>query len=71
MEKKLFIYIPTFNRPEALNRQLDVLLPQVIVYKDKVRILVRDNNSETKYFIALKKNILSIVIYRLKKIMEI
>jgi hypothetical protein len=47
MEKvKLFIYIPTFNRPDALKRQLMALLPQVKEAKDMARVLINDNNSD-------------------------
>lgn len=42
---KLFIYIPTYNRPDALRQQLSVILPQVINESDGVRILVNDNAS--------------------------
>lgn len=42
----LFIYIPTYNRPVSLQRQLSVLLPQVKKYPDNVRVLICDNNSE-------------------------
>lgn len=43
---KLFIYIPTYNRPDALKTQLTILLPQVARLKDKVRILINDNASD-------------------------
>lgn len=42
---KLFIYIPTFNRPEALKEQLKHLIPQVSSNAERVRLLVNDNNS--------------------------
>jgi glycosyltransferase involved in cell wall biosynthesis len=42
---KLFIYIPTFNRPEALKEQLKQLIPQVNANAERVRLLVNDNNS--------------------------
>jgi glycosyltransferase involved in cell wall biosynthesis len=45
---KLFIYIPTYNRPDALRRQLTVLLPQVEKYSEEVRVLICDNDS-SKY----------------------
>lgn len=43
---KLFIFIPTYNRPVALQRQLRTLLPQVNQHPDRVRVLVCDNASE-------------------------
>jgi glycosyltransferase involved in cell wall biosynthesis len=43
---KLFIYIPTYNRPNLLRRQLQVLLPQVGRYTENVRVLICDNASE-------------------------
>src|SRR5450830_708666 len=43
---KLFIYIPTYNRPESLEKQLSALLPQVRNFPDEVRVLVSDNASE-------------------------
>jgi glycosyltransferase involved in cell wall biosynthesis len=42
---KLFIYIPTFNRPIALLKQLSSLLTQ-IENNNRVRLVVNDNNSE-------------------------
>jgi len=42
---KLFIYIPTYNRPLAVRAQLTALVPQVIKHKDCVRLLVNDNAS--------------------------
>jgi hypothetical protein len=41
----LFIYVPTYNRPIALGRQLGALLPQVASRPDRVRLLVSDNAS--------------------------
>ena len=40
--KILTICIPTYNRPQALNDQLQVLLPQL---NNEVKLIVRDNNS--------------------------
>lgn len=45
---KLFIYLPTYNRPEALRRQLSALLPQVERFPKNVRVLICDNDS-SKY----------------------
>jgi hypothetical protein len=45
---KLFIYLPTYNRPESLRRQLSVLLPQVEKFPQDVRVLICDNDS-SKY----------------------
>jgi glycosyltransferase involved in cell wall biosynthesis len=42
---KLFIYLPTYNRPESLRRQLLVLLPQVEKFSQDVRVLICDNDS--------------------------
>ena len=42
---KLFIYIPTYNRPDALKEQLSVLLPRIAKLPEKVRILINDNAS--------------------------
>lgn len=42
---KLFIYIPTYNRPDALRTQLSVLVPQIVDLPEKVRLLVSDNDS--------------------------
>ena len=42
---KLFIYIPTYNRPKEIRRQLEVLIPQVNKHKDRVRLIVNDNAS--------------------------
>jgi glycosyltransferase involved in cell wall biosynthesis len=44
--KNLFIYIPTYNRPEALRTQLSALIPQVLSHTENVRLLVCDNNSD-------------------------
>lgn len=41
----LFVYIPTYNRPSALRRQLDALTAQVGDWPGRVRILVSDNAS--------------------------
>jgi len=43
---KIFIYIPTYERQKSLQSQLSILKPQIVKYKDSVRVLVRDNNSE-------------------------
>lgn len=42
---KLFIYIPTYNRPNALENQLASLMPQVLGHADQVRLLICDNDS--------------------------
>ena len=42
---KLFIYLPTYNRPESLRRQLRALLPQVELFPQNVRVLICDNDS--------------------------
>lgn len=44
--EKLFIYIPTYNRPKVLRKQLLSLLPQVEEFPHNVRVLVCDNASE-------------------------
>jgi hypothetical protein len=46
---KLFIYIPTYNRPEALKSQLNVLIPQVLKFSDDVRLMVNENGSDLIY----------------------
>ena len=51
----LFIYIPTFNRPKALNRQLESLVPQIRGREENVRVIVRDNCSESDSFRLLKE----------------
>lgn len=43
---KLFIYIPTYNRPEAIKSQLSVLLPQITRIPEQTRLLVNDNDSD-------------------------
>jgi glycosyltransferase involved in cell wall biosynthesis len=45
---KLFIYLPTYNRPESLRLQLSVLIPQLQEFQQSVRILICDNDS-SKY----------------------
>ena len=40
---KLFIYIPTYRRPQALIEQLKVLLPQVANHP-KVRVIINEND---------------------------
>jgi glycosyltransferase involved in cell wall biosynthesis len=45
---KLFIYLPTFNRPESLRLQLSALLPQLQEFPQSVRLLICDNDS-SKY----------------------
>jgi glycosyltransferase involved in cell wall biosynthesis len=45
---KLFIYLPTYNRPASLRAQLMALLPQVKDFPEDVRLLVCDNAS-SKY----------------------
>lgn len=46
---KLFIYIPTYNRPSALKTQLSALLNQVENFPQQVRILVNDNSSDDPF----------------------
>jgi len=46
VDKKLFIYIPTYNRPLALAAQLEVLIPQLRQFEHNVRLLISDNNSD-------------------------
>jgi len=45
---KLFIYIPTYNRPAALTSQLTALLPQVAKFPNEVRLMINDNASTDK-----------------------
>ena len=54
--KSLFIYIPTYNRPEAIQMQLRALAPQVARYPSKVRVLVNDNASENFSFDEMVKD---------------
>jgi len=42
---KLFIYIPTYNRPVALRKCLGTLIPQAKKYANNLRIMVNDNDS--------------------------
>jgi len=42
---KLFIYIPTYNRPQAIRKQLEVLYPQILKYSINVRLLISDNDT--------------------------
>ncbi|MDC0975662.1 glycosyltransferase [Alphaproteobacteria bacterium] len=48
--KKLFIYLPTYNRPNAVRTQLRALAPQVVKHQSKVRVLVNDNASDSFLF---------------------
>ena len=43
---KLFIYLPTYNRPDSLRTQLSVLLPQIKELSTNVRLMICDNASE-------------------------
>ena len=52
---KIFIYIPTYERQKSLQSQLSILKPQIVKYKDSVRVLVRDNNSEGDYFLEISQ----------------
>jgi glycosyltransferase involved in cell wall biosynthesis len=52
---RLFIYIPTYNRPEALKSQLSVLVPQVVELANNVRLLISDNDSTDQMYAELKK----------------
>ncbi|MBA4383767.1 MAG: hypothetical protein C0410_03455, partial [Anaerolinea sp.] len=54
-QKKLFIYIPTYNRPKSLEKQIASLSSQVTRHKDCVRILVNDNASPTNLFFELEE----------------
>lgn len=51
----LFIYIPTYNRPDALKKQLRVLVPQVLQFPERVRLLISDNASANDSFADLEK----------------
>lgn len=51
----LFIYIPTYNRPEAIRAQLAALMPQVAKHKGSVRVLVSDNASTHGIYDNLRK----------------
>lgn len=42
---KLFIYIPTYNRPKAIRKQLELLYPQIIKHQKHVRVLINDNGT--------------------------
>jgi glycosyltransferase involved in cell wall biosynthesis len=50
---KLFIYVPTYNRPKALRSQLASLAEQAAKYKERVRILVSDNASPNDAYAGL------------------
>ncbi len=52
---KLFIYIPTYNRPEALKAQLSVLVPQITGLTNNVRLLVSDNDSTNQMYVDIKE----------------
>jgi glycosyltransferase involved in cell wall biosynthesis len=52
---KILIYIPTYNRPDALNKQLVALVPQIQKYQHQVRIIVRDNCSDNNIISILKQ----------------
>jgi len=54
--KKLFIYIPTFNRINALSRQLDVILPIIKQRQGSVRLLINDNASDKDLSFIQKNN---------------
>ncbi len=45
--ENLFIYIPTYNRPESLRKQLAALVAQRLDWPGAVRILVSDNASSS------------------------
>ncbi len=51
----LFIYIPSFNRPKALEKQLTLLSEQTAKHKDQVRILVSDNSSPSNAYAMLEE----------------
>lgn len=42
---KLFIFMPTYNRPKSLRLQLATLLPQLQEFPQSVRLLICDNDS--------------------------
>lgn len=42
---KLFIYIPTYNRPRAIRQQLNALYPQIQKHTQNVRLLINDNDT--------------------------
>jgi glycosyltransferase involved in cell wall biosynthesis len=48
--KKLFVYIPTYNRPQAIRAQLKALAPQASRYPENFRILINDNSSSSSNF---------------------
>ncbi|MES2535065.1 MAG: glycosyltransferase [Pseudomonadota bacterium] len=48
--KKLFVYIPTYNRPQAIRAQLKALAPQALNYPENFRILINDNSSLSANF---------------------
>ena len=52
---QLIIYIPTFNRPHALTKQLEVLVPQIERYPQNIRVIVRDNSSDNDVLSMLKQ----------------
>lgn len=54
-KKKLFIYIPSFNRPNALKMQLAALSVQVAKHNDHVRVLVSDNATPNDAYAELEK----------------
>lgn len=43
MERMLTISIPTYNRPEQIKRQVEILVPQLT---DEVQLLILDNHSD-------------------------
>lgn len=52
---KLCIYIPTYNRPHSLYKQLSVLVPQVNSHKEHARLIVNDNDSPSSDYGNLAK----------------
>lgn len=52
---QILIYIPTYNRPDALGKQLVALVPQIQKYPNQVRVIVRDNCSDNDFIYSLKQ----------------
>lgn len=51
----MLIYIPTYNRPDALAKQLAALVPQIQNCANQVRVIVRDNDSDNDALSELKE----------------
>ena len=52
----LFIYIPTYNRPKQIRRQLDALYPEILARAKNVRMIVNDNCSPNRINDNLRKD---------------